>query len=185
MPLNSFDNSCPWPRRLLHIQTLTSYEWQTGNTYNGHRNPKYNALSYTWGRWELDDDEMKDIKGIPVGGISWTIPRIDPSHFTAERFAAVIVDTASSYPSESDASSVEFLWLDVACIDQTQGLARKLWRLVARLEYSEVLLALSSGSLRVQILLLTAMRLRCCLYLKLCAAVSFALASTFANGLWM
>ena len=114
-----FDNSCPWPRRLLHIDTLTSYEWQPGNIYGWHQDPKYNALSYTWGRWQLHEDEMPEINAIRVKGTSWSIPRIDPLHFTAERFAAVIADTADPHPSESDPSRVEFLWLDVACIDQT------------------------------------------------------------------
>lgn len=116
-----FDNSCPWPRRLLHIDTLTSYEWQPGNIYGGYQAPKYNALSYTWGRWQLHEDEMPGTSAIRVKGTSWSIPRIDPLHFTAERFAAVIADTADPHPSESDTSRVEFLWLDVACIDQTPG----------------------------------------------------------------
>lgn len=28
-----------WPRRLLHLPTLTSYEWQPGNTYGSHVSP--------------------------------------------------------------------------------------------------------------------------------------------------
>lgn len=24
-----------WPRRLLHVKSLTSYEWQLGNVYGG------------------------------------------------------------------------------------------------------------------------------------------------------
>lgn len=125
MQIGTFDNLCPWPRRLLHIQTLKSYEWRPGNIYNGHRNPMYSALSYTWGRWQLDEDEMPEVNAIPVGGTFWSIPRIDPAHFTAERFAAVIADTADPHPSDSDASRVEFLWLDVACIDQTPGSREK------------------------------------------------------------
>lgn len=120
-----FDNSCPWPRRLLHIDTLTSYEWQPGNIYGGHQDPKYNAISYTWGRWQLHEDEMPGTSAISVKGTSWSIPRIDPLHFTAERFAAVIADTADPHPSESETSRVEFLWLDVACIDQTPGSREK------------------------------------------------------------
>ncbi|CAD6584681.1 MAG: hypothetical protein ASARMPREDX12_001727 [Alectoria sarmentosa] len=119
MPPGAFDNSCSWPRRLLHIQTLRSYEWQPGNIYGGYRNPGYNALSYTWGRWQLCEDEMPEISAIRVKGTSWSIPRIDPVHFTAEKFAAVIADTADPHPSESNASGVDFLWLDVACIDQS------------------------------------------------------------------
>ena len=116
-----FDNECLWPRRLLHIDTLTSYEWQPGNIYGGYQNPKYNALSYTWGRWQLHEDEIPGIAAIRIKGTSWSIPRIDPLHFSAERFADVITDTAKPHPSESDAFAVEFLWLDVACIDQSPG----------------------------------------------------------------
>lgn len=120
-----FENSCSWPRRLLHIQTLSSCEWQPGNIYGGYQDPRYNALSYTWGRWQLGENEMPETKAIQVNGTSWSIPRIDPVHFTAERFAAVIADTADPHPSEIDASRVEFLWLDVACIDQTPGSREK------------------------------------------------------------
>ena len=120
-----FDNSCPWPRRLLHIDTLTSHEWQPGNIYGEHENPKYNALSYTWGRWQLDEDDMPDVGAIRIKGTSWNIPRIDPIHFSAEKFAAMVADTADPHPSESDASRVEFLWLDVACIDQTPASREK------------------------------------------------------------
>ena len=120
-----FDASSPWPRRLLHIPTLESFEWQPGNVYNGRQNPKYNALSYTWGRWQLNEDEMPGVNAIPVKGTFWSIPRIDPSHFTAERFAAVLADTVDPYPSERDSCLIEFLWLDIACIDQTPGSREK------------------------------------------------------------
>ena len=114
-----FDDSCPWPRRLLHIQTLTSYQWQPGNVYGGWQNPKYSALSYTWGRWEISEaDELPEVKAIPIKGVSWQIPRVDPVHFTVEAFEAAISDTADPHPSQPDRSRVEFLWLDVACIDQ-------------------------------------------------------------------
>ena len=119
------EDSCLWPRRLLHIETLRSYERQPGNLYGGHVCPKYNALSYTWGRWQLEENEMPDVKAIGIKQTSWTIPRIDPSHFTAEKFAAVISDCASPHPLERNGVTVEFLWLDVACIDQTPGSREK------------------------------------------------------------
>ena len=62
-----------------------------------------------------------DVKAIDIKQTSWTIPRIDPNHFTAEIFAAVIADCASPHPLERNGVTVEFLWLDVACIDQTPG----------------------------------------------------------------
>ena len=68
---------------------------------------------------------MPEIRAIQVKGTFWNIPRIDPVHFTVEKFAAVIADTADPHPSESDNLRVEFLWLDVACIDQTPGSREK------------------------------------------------------------
>ncbi|KAL9041440.1 MAG: hypothetical protein Q9180_001277 [Flavoplaca navasiana] len=47
-----------------------------------------------------------------------------PSHFTKESFEAVIADTADPHPS-SQTFPVEFLWLDIACINQTPGSADK------------------------------------------------------------
>lgn len=40
-----------WPRRLLHVPTMTSFEWAPGNYYGSTQEPSYNATSYTWGRW--------------------------------------------------------------------------------------------------------------------------------------
>ena len=99
MSLDGFDDSGPWPRRLLHIETLESHPWQPGNIYGGCKNPKYNALSYTWGRWEVMQDELLEIRAAQLFGTSWTIPRINPIHFTAEAFEAVIRDTADPHPS--------------------------------------------------------------------------------------
>lgn len=65
---------------------------------------------------------MPEVTAIPVKQTSWKIPRTDPvKHFSAQRFAEVIADTADPHPSKIDASRVEFLWLDAACIDQTPG----------------------------------------------------------------
>lgn len=38
-----------WPRRLLQLTSpvWTSHEWQPGHIYGGHREPKYNSISYT------------------------------------------------------------------------------------------------------------------------------------------
>jgi hypothetical protein len=34
-----------WPRRLLYVPTMASYEWQPGNTYKNTPEPEYNAIS--------------------------------------------------------------------------------------------------------------------------------------------
>ncbi|RDW66847.1 hypothetical protein BP5796_09596 [Coleophoma crateriformis] len=43
-----------WPQRLLRVDNMKSYEWQPGNIYGGEVAPKYNAISYTWGRYDID-----------------------------------------------------------------------------------------------------------------------------------
>ncbi|KIW63849.1 hypothetical protein PV04_08821 [Phialophora macrospora] len=84
--LDGFDDDCDWPRRLLHLPTMTSHPWTPGDRYGGHRRPKYIALSYTWGRWRLRDDEQLEVSCLPVDGITWQIPRVCPDHFTATEF---------------------------------------------------------------------------------------------------
>jgi len=115
-----------WPRRLLHVPTLTSYEWQIGNVYGGVTSPEYNALSYTWGRWKLRH-EQPHVKAIDIRGTAWEIPRINEQHFTADEFRNVIRQITSLEPysgvgQKDMVSKVDFVWLDVACIDQRGSL---------------------------------------------------------------
>ena len=79
-----------WPRRLLHVDTLTSYEWRPGNIYNGVQEPEYNTISHTWGRFELKAGEMPEIDAIRIKGIDWDVPRIRPDHFTVEESENVL-----------------------------------------------------------------------------------------------
>lgn len=115
-----------WPRRLLQLTSpvWTSHEWQPGHIYGGHREPKYNAISYTWGRFRLDSTEglervrkskeLGQVRGLAIDGCPWKIPPIDPARFTVEQFIKAIERTAEV---DGD-SSGKFIWLDVACIDQ-------------------------------------------------------------------
>jgi hypothetical protein len=93
-----------WPRRLLHVPTMTSFERQNGKIYGGCKEPAFNVLSYTWGRWEVADGPS-----LPVKGVTWKIPSIACSCFTVENFERVL---------NVAAGKEEFVWLDVACIDQ-------------------------------------------------------------------
>ena len=114
-----------WPQRLLHVPTMTSYEWEAGHSYGVHMKPKYNAISYTWGRYQLTSAlEKPYIKPLKVNGVSWEIPRIDDSHFTVDKFEELIRRSVEprSYHGHNAAfthSRIEFVWLDVACINQT------------------------------------------------------------------
>src|SRR6516162_6076317 len=65
-----------WPRRLLHVKTMTSYCWKEGNVYGGVREPRYHAITYTWGRFAYRDSEKKEAgyseaTYLSVGGITW------------------------------------------------------------------------------------------------------------------
>jgi hypothetical protein len=93
-----------WPRRLLHIPSMTSLERHEGNTYGDQKEPRYSILTYTWGRWQTDQGSAIDIKGT-----TWKIPAVEEKHFTVNSFHSVI---------EKMGEDVEHAWVDVACIDQ-------------------------------------------------------------------
>ena len=113
-----------WPRRLLHVPSLTSLEWQPGNIYGDCKEPEYCAISYTWGRWRLRGDRVNEVSPLAVKGTPWSIPSIDPDHFTVDQIHEVIKkSTTFDTPGEPSTShgSVEFVWIDIACIDQRWG----------------------------------------------------------------
>ena len=119
-----FDEEDEWPRRLLHIPSMTSHRWEPGNVYGGVVKPKYNILSYTWGRWEDKTGKMPNAEPLCINGIGWPVPRIDSGHFNASQFMAVVQATAGE-------NRLEYMWLDVACIDQTKDspeMAREIGR---------------------------------------------------------
>lgn len=117
-----------WPRRLLHVGTMRSHAWQPGNVYGGVKEPRYNAISYTWGRWALKENERPEVAALEVHGTPWKIPRVDPEHFRANDFRGAVqqsawtlkavVDENSRSLTNVEAEPVDFIWLDVACIDQ-------------------------------------------------------------------
>ena len=114
-----------WPQRLLHVPTMTSYEWAPGNTYGEYVAPRYNAISYTWGRYDLQymvdvsKEVLRDTRSIAIGGIPWAddVPRVHPRHFSTSDFSRVINRTLII----SSSLDTEFVWVDVACIDQRNG----------------------------------------------------------------
>lgn len=93
-----------WPCRLLHVGTMTSVLRDDGNVYAGRVEPRYNILSYTWGRFTNPGGRSIDIKGT-----EWVIPAIHESHFTVENLEAVVREVGRH---------VEFIWVDIACIHQ-------------------------------------------------------------------
>ena len=111
-----------WPRRLLHVPTMTSYEWQPGNVYRTWASPTYNAITYTWGRWRLAPDESPQVQPIDICGVPWAVPRVKTECFTAGNLLDVLkratrpVNILGSHLS--GLPDVGFVWLDIACIDQ-------------------------------------------------------------------
>jgi hypothetical protein len=107
-----------WPARLLHVPTMTSYKWKPGGLYGIYREPKYVALSYTWGRWELPSNHFPPHPALPVKGITWAVPPVSPTLFTVRDFETVLGTVARE-------AGCEFVWVDVACIDQKNGSKEK------------------------------------------------------------
>lgn len=83
---------------------MTSVERTGLNTYGPETAPKYNILTYTWGRWKIANGPALDIKGI-----TWKIPAVDERHFSVAAFQRVLKHMTQD---------VDWVWVDVACIDQ-------------------------------------------------------------------
>lgn len=65
------------------------------------KEPRYNAISYTWGRWELKDRLTRpDVTSLKILGVSWSVPRICASHFTVAELTQAIRRAAE--PPEHD-----------------------------------------------------------------------------------
>ena len=104
-----------WPARLLHIPSMTSLKWEPGNFYGGHREPGYAVLSYTWGRWELRCAHPPPrCPALGVRGLDWAVPSVCPRLFSVAMFEHVLASVAAQ-------AGLNFVWLDVACIDQRPG----------------------------------------------------------------
>lgn len=94
-----------WPQRLLQLdgEFIRSVPLSGTNTYEGVNSPPYNIMSYTWGRWEIDDGEA-----LPIQNVNWKIPAVGPEGFSVTAFANVL----------QRVSQGSHVWLDVGCIEQ-------------------------------------------------------------------
>ncbi|KAK8051729.1 hypothetical protein PG993_003114 [Apiospora rasikravindrae] len=111
-----------WPSRLLRVTDFTSFPKEViGNEcrYGPAVYPRYNIISYTWGRYRAKPDE--DGTAIDIQGVPWPVPRIkcDPSAeessatgFRSDQFEQVL------YKIGQD---TQFVWVDVGCIPQKGG----------------------------------------------------------------
>ena len=140
-----FDNDSRWPRRLLHVPSMTSHKWKPGNRYGDSTEPDYVAISYTWGRYMLSDHELPHVQPLSIRGVDWPIPRVNPvTHFSVLEFQGIINEVMR--PSDrffhftdyrwrqrtwkrrlvntfyrfidNHRWAYKYLWLDIACIDQ-------------------------------------------------------------------
>lgn len=105
-----------WPARLLHIPTMTSCTWKSGNVYVKYKEPRYATISYTWGRWRLSSGMGSCIPTLAVSGIAWKIPVVDKALFSSTVFEYALRAIAAEV-------EVDFVWVDIACIDQNEGSA--------------------------------------------------------------
>ncbi|KAI1748948.1 hypothetical protein F4782DRAFT_550304 [Xylaria castorea] len=120
VPRAQADSMGHWPSRLLHVPTMRSMSWAPGNLYGGsYKEPKYAVLSYTWGRWELPSDHEPPHAALNVAGIPWKIPPISEELFTVDEFETTIRKCAGE-------TAADFIWVDVACIDQRAGSPQKM-----------------------------------------------------------
>ncbi|KAJ1323430.1 HET domain-containing protein [Microdochium nivale] len=96
---------------------MTSLQWQPGHIYGTTREPRYNAISYTWGRFREDRSNISSQlthRGLDINGVEWNIPPINSQHFSRDEFRTVLERIASLDPDEQ----CDFVWVDIACIDQ-------------------------------------------------------------------
>lgn len=109
---------------------MTSYEWKPGHTYGQFKEPEYNAITYTWGRWRLKVHESPHVPSLAISGTPWQVPRVHPNAFTAAqlqdllnkatRVYGQIENPVMEWNDHGSFQPVEFVWLDVACIDQRE-----------------------------------------------------------------
>lgn len=68
-------------------------------------------------------EDQPHVRALEIKGVTWSIPRIDSEHFSVPEFQHVLRVTTGQLPSTEDFTlkRVEYLWLDIACIDQTDG----------------------------------------------------------------
>lgn len=121
MRLHQLEVAAEWPMRLLHVPTMTSLKRTGISTYGAFEAPRYNIISYTWGRWRRKTGEGE---ALAVQGVSWDIPVIKDIHFTVAQFQSVL-----SSITGVGAGDVDFVWVDVACINQGETPADEVERM--------------------------------------------------------
>ena len=119
-----------WPDRLLHIDSMMSFPRTDDLKYNKVHKPSFTILSSKWGLWVKEG-----ASALPIKGIQWDMPSIDPNYFTVVEMTQVLWKMRKH---------AEFVWIDVACIDQflTESTLREI---IVEPRYSEWLHRVSFG----------------------------------------
>jgi hypothetical protein len=112
-----FDEESSWPQRLVHIprsssEPLTSYRWEPGDRYGAHVKPAYVVLSYTWGRWRLEEGEEDQVRPLPVDGVTWQLPRILPNHFENSKLEQILRSLLALAQDHASLNG-KFCWISV------------------------------------------------------------------------
>ncbi len=97
---------------------MTSVEWSHGNYYRDEREPAYAIISYTWGRWEIRGEAALQSPALHVDGITWKVPPVRDVLFSVADFQNVLATVAAE-------ARTNWVWVDIACIDQTIGSEQK------------------------------------------------------------
>lgn len=99
---------------------MTSVKRQDGNYYGSDKEPAYNILSYTWGRFQTS-------RGDPAYGVPWPVPGIDGKHFSRTGFhkavSTVVFDEGAVGPY-AVSPTISYVWVDVACINQEDDVSK-------------------------------------------------------------
>ena len=95
---------------------MTSIPRGAGNIYEFEdikaKEPEYSTVSYTWGRWRIEDDSGVPSM-LPINNTPWKIPTVKETHFTRKDFQKVV--------GEIHKEGLDWIWIDVGCIDQRRS----------------------------------------------------------------
>lgn len=139
--INPIPDDCTWPMRLLYVEPkplnrMWVHRWSPDNWYGtSHdrklvQNPRYVAISYTWGRWRLKTAEKPEVRPLTILDGAWEVPRVRPECFETKSLK-MMINSVCKYSEgmqtgrlafccrlQAHRSIANYVWLDIACIDQ-------------------------------------------------------------------
>lgn len=134
---------------------MTSHKRSSGNTSITEEDPILNTFlchTHTWGKIVVRHDiAVGHVRHMPIKGVLWPLPRIQPEHFNIGKFFDIVHETMKKANRfygfdylrsetalrkgglirqllrpllrwlDKHVVESEFLWLDIACIDERDG----------------------------------------------------------------